>query len=879
MSESLLTTKLYIPSSRSELVHRSRLIDKMNEGLHRKLTLISAPAGFGKTTVVTEWLEKLMGEEKNETQVENRIAWLSLDEKDNDPVRFLTYLITALDKIRGIDTAFANNALEMLKSPQLPRIEIILTNLVNKLAAVSGKIIFILDDYHLCDSQLINDSLRFLLENLPPQLHLVITTREDPLLPLASLRAKNDLNELRAADLRFTSSEAARFLNQIMSLNLSAEDITVLENRTEGWVTGLQLAAISMQGSKDKAGFIESFTGSHRYILDYLVEEVLNQQSESIQDFLYQTAILDWFDGSLCDVLTEQEKSQEILEYLEQANLFLIPLDDERRWYRYHHLFVEFLRQRLQQKAPNKIVEYHIRASKWYEENGFENEAFHHAVQANDIERAERLVEGDGIHMHFRGLGIMVLNWLASLPPHELNARPSLWVIYASTLLFVGQHTGVEQKLQAAEAALQDVPADEATKDLVGRIASLRATLAVIQNDVETIITESLRAQENLHPDNLTYRISTTFTLGTAYKLQGDKKAASKAFAETISIGGKSIYAIAAMISLGQIQETNNQLTLATKSYKTSLDLAGDPPPAITCEGFLGLARIYYEWNDLDAAELYGQQGLQMIQLMENVDSLASYGIILSRLMLARGDVPGAVTVLEEAEEFVHQNNFEFRLPDIAAAKVLALVQSGEIKKAAQLAERNDLPLSQARAYLAEGDSSSALSLLDNYHPQLKELPDEHLRVLVLQAVAYQAHGELDYAIQALTNAMVLAEPNGFIRTFLDEGPAIAELLTIASARRVLSDYASKLLAAFDTEKKKPDFPSTRRLIDPLSKRELEILALIATGLKNKEIAEKLFLSINTIHYHTKNIYNKLGVNNRTLAIFKARELNLLQDE
>ena len=376
-------------------MRRSRLIDLLNEGLHRKLTLISAPAGFGKTTVVTEWLAQLMGVEKNETQDEKRIAWLSLDEKDNDPARFLTYFITALDKIGGIDPAAAKNMLEMLNSPQLPQIETILTNLVNSLGTMYGQIIFILDDYHLCDSQEISDSLIFLLENLPPQLHLVITTREDPLLPLARLRANNELNELRAAELRFNSSEAAKFLNQIMSLNLSVEDITVLEDRTEGWVTGLQLAAISMQGIKDKAGFINSFSGSHRYVLDYLIEEVLSQQSESIQDFLYQTAILDWFDGSLCDALTDQENSQEILEYLEQANLFLVPLDDERRWYRYHHLFAEFLRQRLQKNASDHIAEYHIRASEWYEKNGFEIEAFQHAVQANDIERAERLVEGE----------------------------------------------------------------------------------------------------------------------------------------------------------------------------------------------------------------------------------------------------------------------------------------------------------------------------------------------------------------------------------------------------------------------------------------------------------------------------------------------------
>ena len=371
----------------------------------------------------------------------------------------------------------------------------------------------------------------------------------------------------------------------------------------------------------------------------------------------------------------------------------------------------------------------------------------------------------------------------------------------------------------------------------------MRATLAVIQNDVETIIAESLRAQENLHPDNLTYRISTTFALGTAYMFQGDKTAASQAFAETISIGGNSIYAIAATINLGHIQETNNQLNLAAKTYESSLQLAGDPPPPITCEGFLGLARIHYEWNDLDAAEQYGQQCFQMTQQMENVDSFASYGVFLSRLMLARGDVPSAITVLEEAEEFVHQNNFEFRMPNIAAAQVLALLRGGDLEKAAQLAETHDLPFGQARVHLAEGNSSSALALLEKLRQQAKELPDEQLKVMVLQAVAYQAQDELVKALQVLQDALKLAEPNGFIRIFVDEGPAMGQLLSEATAQGAKVDYVNKILAAFETEKQKPDISLNQGLVEPLSKRELEILALIATGLKNKEIAEQLYIS------------------------------------
>jgi LuxR family maltose regulon positive regulatory protein len=360
---------------------------------------------------------------------------------------------------------------------------------------------------------------------------------------------------------------------------------------------------------------------------------------------------------------------------------------------------------------------------------------------------------------------------------------------------------------------------------------------------------------------------------------QGDKSAASQAFAETISIGENSIYAIAATINLGHIQENNNQLNLAAKTYESGLHLAGDPPPPITCEGFLGLARIHYEWNDLDAAEQYGEQCLQMTRQMENVDSFASYGVFLSRLMLARGDVSSAVTALEEAEVFVHQHNFEFRMPTVAAAQVLTLLRRGNLEEAAHLAETYDLPLSQARVHLAEGDSSAALDLLEELHQQSKDLPDEQLKVMVLQAVAYQAHGDLDKALQALRDAMMLAEPNGFIRVFVDEGPAMAQLLSEANAQGMKPNYVSKLLAVFEAEKKQPDFLPAQGLVDPLSKRELEILALIANGLKNKEIAEQLYISLNTVLYHNKNIYNKLGVKKRALAILKARELNLLPKE
>ena len=504
MSTPILATKLYIPLPRPKVVLRPRLIERLNEGLHRKLTLISAPAGSGKTTLVSEWVEPLRLNDPRESQIENKIAWLSLDEGDNDSTRFLVYIIAAL---QSIDANIAKGLLSALQSPQPPPTETILISLINEIAAISVKIILILDDYHLIKAQPIHDVLTYLLEHLPPQMHLVIATREDPHLPLSRLRARGELTELRAVDLRFTSYEAAEFLNQVMGLNLSTEDVAALETHTEGWIAGLQLAAISMQGSKDAKGFIKSFTGSHRYVLDYLIEEVLEQQSESIQTFLLQTAILERLNGSLCDALTGQEDGKATLEYLEQANLFIVPLDNERRWYRYHHLFADLLRQRLHQNIASSpgdeargVAEYHRRASQWYEDHGLEIEAFHHATAANDVQRAARLVEGEGMPLQFRGAMAPVLNWLESLPATILDAKPSLWVTYASALTMAGQPiSSVEEKLQAAEAALaaqaalQDTEPDDKTRDLLGHIAAIRAMLAIPQNQVETMIAQSRR--------------------------------------------------------------------------------------------------------------------------------------------------------------------------------------------------------------------------------------------------------------------------------------------------------------------------------------------------------------------------------------------------
>jgi LuxR family maltose regulon positive regulatory protein len=886
MSTPILATKLYIPPPRPKVVLRPHLIERLNEGLHHKLTLISAPAGFGKTTLVSEWI----------AGCERPVAWLSLDDGDNDPKRFLAYLVAALQTIAP---NIGEGMLAVLQAPQPPPIKSVLTALLNEITLLPNNFILVLDDYHVIDSKLVDDAITFLLEHLPPQMHLVIATREDPNLPLARLRAHGQSNELRVIDLRFTPSEAAEFLNQVMGLNLSAEDIAALEDRTEGWIAGLQLAAISMQGHKDNTSFIQSFTGSHHFVMDYLVEEVLQQQPQRIQTFLLCTSILDRMCGSLCDavVLDSTTPGQETLEYIEQANLFIIPLDNERRWYRYHHLFADLLRQRLLQgiasstgDAESAVNELHIRASQWYEDNDLAIEAFQHAAAANDVERAERLMQGKGIPLHLRGGVTPLLEWLESLPTTVLNARPSLWWRHASLLLINGQTVGVGEKLQAAEvalaAALQGTEPDEETRNLIGQIAAATATLALTRYDVETMLAQSRRALEYLHPNNLSTRANAYWTLGYAYALQGDRAATRRAFTESISLSqasGAIFTTILATIGLGNVQEADNQLYQAAETYRRVLHWAGEKPQQIISEAHVGLARVLYEWNDLDAAEQHGEQSLQLARQYESIIDRFVFGeVFLARLKLAQGDIDGASAILARTDQSVRQHNFVHRMPEVAAAQVLTLLRQGNLAAATHLAQTHGLPLSQARVHLAQGNPSAALAVLEPFHQQVeaKDWKDERLKVMVLQAVALQAHGEKEEALQVLGDALALAEPGGLIRIFVDEGMPMAQLLSKAAAQGIMPDYVGKLLAAFEAEKQKTENksspPPLQILIEPLSQRELDVLRLIAQGLSNDEIGKRLFLALDTVKGHNRRIYDKLQVQRRTEAVARARELGLL---
>ena len=884
MSLPLLATKLYVPPPRPQVVLRSRLIDRLTAGLHCKLTLISAPAGFGKTTLVSEWA----------AGCKRPVAWLSLDEADGDPTRFLTYLVAALQTIAP---ALGAGLPDALQSAQPPPAESVLTALLNEIGAIPNQVVLVLDDYHVIDARSVDDALLFLLKHLPPQVRLVITTREDPPLPLARLRARGHLAELRAADLRFTPAEAAAFLNEVMGLGLSAPDIAALEARTEGWIAGLHLAALSLQGQHDAARFIASFTGSHHFVLDYLVEEVLQRQPERVQSFLLRTSVLDRLCGPLCDaVLREPAGSgQTTLGDINHANLFVVPLDSERRWYRYHHLFGDLLRTRLgRSHTPEAIAAYHVRASQWYEEHDLAPEAFHHAAAANDVDRAQRLIESRRMPLHLRTTVTTILDWLYSLPQATLDARPSLWVKSATLALAAGQTTGVAERLQAAERALPPGEPDGATRNLLGVIAAARATLAVTQYQAEIILAQSRRALEYLAPDNLPFRFTAVWAMAFAHHLQGDRAAAGRAYREAIAISqasGDRFSIILATDSLGQAQELEMELAAAAESYQRVLELCGDHPQPTAGEARLGLARICYEWNDLEAAERHGQESLRLMRQYDTaIDRFILAEVFLARLQLARGDVPGAAALVEQAEQSVRQRNFMQRMPEVAAVHVLVLLRQGNPAAAAQAAQRHELPLSQARAHLDCSDAAAALALLEplRRHMDAKGWQDERLKVMALQAVALHAHDEHQAAARLLGEALALAEPGGCIRLFVDEGAPMRLLLLdvrLRIARQAhsrdqrLIGYVDNILAAFTQRIPGPASNSstpTSIMVEPLSQRELEILRLVAQGLSNQEIGERLVLSLNTVKGHNRRIFDKLQVQRRTEAIARAREFGLL---
>ena len=909
----LLATKFYVPRSRRGLVPRPRLSERLDRGAASKLMLVSAPAGFGKTTLLAEWLVKWPPLPTRERSA----AWLSLDQGDNDPASFWANVIAA---VRTVASEVGAGTLTLLQSPGPPPIQTVLTTLLNDLGVLASDLVLVLDDFHLIDARDVQDGMAFLLEPLPPQVHLVIASRADPALPLARLRARGELVEIRAADLRFTPDEVATYLNGVMGLALTAEDVAALEGRTEGWIVALQLAALSMQGRDDVAGFIAGFAGDDRYIVDYLAEEVLQSQPEHVHRFLLQTSILDRLCGPLCDAVTGQDGGKVKLAAQQRGNLFLVPLDDRRRWYRYHHLFADVLRGHLLEEQPDDLPELHRRASVWFEKNNEPSEAIRHAMAGGDFDRAADLVELSIPAMRRNRQVATLRRWLEALPDELVRVRPVLSVGYAGAMLVDGEIEGVEDRLRDAQRQLNattgihsgpqapsaELVVVEELRRLPGIIEVYRAALAQARGDVLDTVRHARRALDLSPREDHLVRASAAGFLGLASWASGDLAEAHRAYAECMAglrqVGYVSD-ALGCAIALADIRVTQGRLGEAMRTYQQALQHApeqGGPVLRGTADMYVGMSQLHRERDDLPAAT---QDLLRSQELGEHTglpQNRYRWRVAMARMREAEGDLDGALDLLNEAER-LYVSDFFPNVRPVPALRARVRVTQGRMGEARSWVRERGLSATDDLSYLHEFEHITLSRVLlaqhteeqsEGYIRDATRLLERLLRaaeeggrtgsvieILVLQALAHQTQGDLPGALASLKRAVTLSEPEGYVRVFVDEGPPMAALLRAAARpahgeqKGIAPSHVRRLLAAIN--KTAGNAPVKQGLIEPLSARELDVLRLLGTDLDGPDIARELIVSLSTVRTHTQSIYAKLGVNNRRAAVRQAEELNL----
>lgn len=899
MPDSLLASKIHIPPLRSNLVTRPRLIQQLNDGItqNHRLVLLSAPAGYGKSTLLSEWVD----------QLDTPIAWLSLEKEENNPVRFWSYFCTALSTVHQLRHAsFGETFLQTLQAPQPKPRDSLLIDLVNDLSKLEVGVILVLDDLHCIIEGEIHQDLVFLIDHLPQSnhgLHLVVASRMDPPWPLARWRVRDELIEVRTKDLRFSTEETFTFLNQIMRLNLTPGDIALLDQRTEGWIAGLQMAAVSMQSREDPASFLGSFSGTHRFVLDYLLEEVLSHQTPEVQNFLLQTSLLEYLTAPLCDAITDRNDSQEMLLRLEKSNMFLVPLDEERRWYRYHHLFAELLHKRLKEAQPENIAELHQRASRWYAENNYLSEAISHALDAGDFPFVNELVSGNAFAIVGRSELLEVMRHFEELPDGQIVSRPWLGLSYAWVKISVDPSEDVEHILEQIGHGMADIENNPERQRIESHMNAVRAYVAWVKGEADKVLVLVHRALENLPENDLATRANLFRLEGLAYQSLYNLPAAIQSFEAAVNTRQNSqefssqvIYSVLASARVHLLQGRLQQTLSDCQRVVSLVNEFGQILKPSIAHAYVSMSMVQLEFNNLETATLLARQGVALAEQWKQADTLYAALNCLSNALCAAGNLEEASDIIQRNKQLAHYISPLF-VRYAAWDEIRFNLVKGNISIAMQMFAESESTWNQedelgwfliTKAYLIFAQERY-VELLSSIEEPVRDLERRRvywylMKLIPLQALALQALGREEDALTVIDHCLYLAEPEGYVRIFVERGIPMLKLLQLASHRGIHTEYINRLLPAFKIARtsRKPVIHKTQpikqhtALVEPLSERELQVLRLLDSSLTSTEIGQELYVSQNTVRTHIRNIYSKLGVHGRIEAIQKAKTSGLI---